>query len=485
MPVRMGAGVYTGAMKSTVLIVDDDPFTQQLFKGLLRSPAYALTVVGDLAEARKALSRDDFNLVVLDQRLPDGNGLDFFTEIRTERPQQIVVLITGYAAVQDAVRAVREGLFDYLTKPFENLDELEAVVQKALEVDRIYREVRALRTVIEGTAEQPLFGDSPQMTQLLAQVQHVAPLDTTVVISGESGTGKEVFANLIHAASSRASKPMVAVNCGALHESLLEAALFGYEKGAFTGAAKTTGGYFEQANGGSLFLDEITDMSPKLQASLLRVLQERSFIRLGSTEPRPSDFRLICATNKSLDAEVKSGRFRSDLYYRINVVTLRIPALREHRGDIMLLAHYFLAQFNQKFGKNAGPFTPSATAVMENAAWPGNIRELRHAVERAVVINAGGAIGSGDLGLAGGIHGPEVAANEEPESFSHAREQFERDYFEKLLRLANGSVAEAARLSGIARQNLYGHIHRLGLDPAKIRNAAGTAAPSKGPLSEQ
>jgi two-component system response regulator HydG len=458
-------------MAANILVVDDDPFTQQLFRGLLRPPANELTVVGTLAEAQTAFAAGDFNLVILDQRLPDGNGLDFFSRIRVERPRQVVILITGYAAVQDAIRAVREGLFDYLTKPFENLDELEAVILRALEIDRVYREIHELRSAMAGTAEQPMFGNSRPMTDLLAQVKHIAPLDTTVLIEGESGTGKEVFAKLIHSASSRAKQPMVAVNCGALHEALLEAALFGYEKGAFTGAAKTTGGYFEQANGGTLFLDEITDMSPKLQASLLRVLQERSFNRLGSASPRPSDFRLICATNKSLEAEVREGRFRSDLYYRINVVSLHIPPLREHKEDVMPLALYFLSHFNQKFGKGAGPFTPSASNAMEHAYWSGNIRELRHAVERAVAVNVQGPIGPADLGLAS-RPGTAVPASEEPRLFAEAREEFERDYFSNLLKWTSGSVAEAARLSGMARQNLYGHIHRLGLDHARMRAGA-------------
>jgi len=449
-------------MKAKILLVDDDHFIHQLFKGLLRPADFELTVAETLDEARAKFRAGNFNLVVLDQRLPDGNGLDFFVEVRAKCPQQIVILITGYAAVQDAVRAVREGLFDYLTKPFENIDELEAVVLKALEIDRAYREISELRIAVNGTTEQPMFGNSPQISKLLTQVKHLAPLDTSVVIEGESGTGKEVFAKLIHSASSRAKVPMVAVNCGALQESLLEAALFGYEKGAFTGADKTTGGYFEQADGGTLFLDEITDMSPKLQASLLRVLQEHCFSRLGSAVQKSSDFRLICATNKSLQAEVKSGRFRSDLYYRINVVTLRIPALREHREDILPLALYFLTHFNQKFKKNAGPFTPSANIAMDNAGWPGNIRELRHAVERAVAVNTGGPIGPADMDLAVSQDAGPIASWE-PCSLVDAREEFERKYFSNLLKWANGSMAEAARLSGIARQNLYGHINRLGL----------------------
>jgi DNA-binding NtrC family response regulator len=453
-------------MTAAILVVDDDVYTQQLFKGLLRSIAQ-VEIAGTLSDARAAFRSRDFNLVILDQRLPDGNGLEFFAEMRGERPRQVVILITGYAEIQDAVRAVREGMFDYRTKPFDNLEELEAVIVKALEMDRAYREIRDLRTIFGAASEQPIIGTSLKIDQLLAQIRNAAPLDTTILIEGESGTGKEVFAKLIHSLSGRAKASLLTVNCGALHESLLEAALFGYEKGAFTGAAKTTSGYFEQADGATLFLDEITDMSPKLQASLLRVLQEHSFTRLGSTTQKTTDFRLICATNKSLETEVKAGRFRSDLYFRINVVSLHVPALREHPEDILSLALYFLSHFNQKFNKNTGPFTPSAIAAMANANWPGNVRELKHAVERAVAINPGGPIGPGDLCLAGNQNNAPVCAID-PKSFREARDDFEREYFSDLLKHAGGSVTEAARVSGIARQNIYGHINRLGLDVSNL-----------------
>jgi DNA-binding NtrC family response regulator len=459
------------AMKSSILVVDDDVYTQQLFKGLLRTIARDVEIVGTLREARAAFRSRDFNLVILDQRLPDGSGLDFFAEMRGERPRQVVILITGYAEIQDAVRAVREGMFDYRTKPFDNLDELETVIVKALEMDRAYREIQDLRTIIGAESGQPIVGDSLKISQLITQIRNAAPLNTTILIEGESGTGKEVFVKLIHSLSGRAKAPMLAVNCGALHESLLEAALFGYEKGAFTGAAKTTAGYFEQANGATLFLDEITDMSPKLQASLLRVLQEYSFTRLGSTTPIATDFRLICATNKSLEAEVKAGRFRSDLYFRINVVCLRVPPLREHPEDVLSLALYFLSHFNQKFNKNIGPFTPSAIAAMSSASWPGNIRELKHAIERAVAVNPGGAIVPADLGLAGSRNNAPSCASDLL-TFREARDDFERAYFTALLKSAGGSVTEAARVSGIARQNIYGHLNRLGLDVSNLPDAA-------------
>lgn len=452
-------------MKTKILLVDDDPYTRELFKGLLRDGAIELQTAVNTAEARRAFHATDFNLVILDQRLPDGNGLDLFAEMRSERPRQMAILITGFAAVRDAVRAVREGLFDYLTKPFENIEELDAVIGKALEMDRAYREIVNLRETLETRPGRPvIISRSAAMERLLLQVRQAAPLDTTVLIEGESGTGKEVVAKQIHALSRRAEGPLLELNCGALSESLLEATLFGYEKGAFTSAAKATAGYFEEANDGTLLLDEISDMSPKLQSSLLRVLQEHTFARLGSTVQRPSDFRLICATNKSLEAEMKAGRFRSDLYYRINVVVMRVPPVRERREDIMALALFFLDHFNRKFSKNVGPYTQEAIMALESADWPGNVRELQHAVERAVVTNVDGPIHPADFGMLSGNLGVQATASvDRLLPFREAREHFEREYFVNLLHSVGGNVSEAARISGIARQNLYGHIERLGI----------------------
>ena len=451
-------------MKSKILLVDDDPFTQRLFKDLLRdSKTVNLNIAADVALARKAFRSADFNLVILDQRLPDGNGLDLFAEMRRERPRQMAILITGYAEVRDAVRAVREGLFDYLTKPFEDLEELEAVINKALEMDRAYREIASLRETLGTDSGYPtIIASSKIMQRQLLQVQQVAPLDITVLIEGDSGTGKELFAKQIHAMSPRAKGPLLEINCGALSESLLEATLFGYEKGAFTGAGKMTQGYFEAADGGTLLLDEITDMSLKLQSSLLRVLQERTFVRLGSTVKISSDFRLICATNKNLEAEVKAGRFRADLYYRIHVMVLHIPTLRQRPEDILSLAMFFLGHYNRKFGKNIESFTADAITAMASAYWAGNVRELKHSIERAVAVNAGGPIIPADLGISGYIF-QEAAPAAQLLPFRDARERFMRAYFTNLLQVAGGNISEAARLSGIARQNFHAHIKQLGI----------------------
>ena len=451
-------------MKSKILLVDDDPYTQQLFEGLLRSDDVELRVAGNIAEARKEFDSADFNLILLDQRLPDGNGLDFFKEIRALRAQQVVILITGHADLRDAIGAVRGGVFDYLTKPFKNLDELTAIIGRALEMDRAYREIDNLQAMLAVRPGRPfVVGRSAAMQKLLQQLQRIAPLDTTVLIEGESGTGKELVARQIHELSPRSKQPFVGLNCGGLSESLLEATLFGYEKPAFTSGSAATPGYFEEATGGTLVLDELGELSPKLQSSLLRVLQERTYSRLGSVIQRTGDFRLICTSSTSLEDRVKAGDFRSDLYYRINVNLLRFPPLRERREDILSLALLFLDQFNAKFSKAAGPFVPEAIAALEAAPWAGNARELQHVIERAVAVNVRGPIVVADLGL--GAHdrvaGDHKAAG--PMSLQQAKERFERAYFIDLLHSVGGNVSEAARQSHISRQALHRYLKQLGI----------------------
>ena len=453
-------------MLPKILVVDDDRYTRTLIEQLMRKSAEVhLAESGEAA--RQLFAAIDFNLVLMDQRLPQDKGLDLLREFRLQRPKLVAILITGFADVRDAVAAVREGLFDYLTKPFEDLEALEAVIGKALELDRAYREIDSLRTRLAVESGAPnIIGQSPPMERLLGQIREVAGLDTTVLLEGESGTGKDVMAKLIHAWSQRASQPYLEVNCGGLPESLLESLLFGYEKGAFTGASRATPGYFEKAHNGNLFLDEIADMSPKLQSSLLRVLQDHSFCRIGSTQPRSTDFRLICATNRALVGEVKAGRFREDLYYRINVVALSLPPLRERAGDIIRLAVHFLDQYNTKFGKQCGPFTPQAVQALEACRWAGNVRELQHCIERVVALQPGGAIDA--------IHlSPTCNASPEADqldsatpaqalAYQEARAEFERDYLRHLLDAAGGNISEAARLSGVPRKNLYVRMKRWG-----------------------
>lgn len=447
-----------------VLVVDDDPYTRRLFDALLKGKGLTPIFAQTAGEARNLLETSSFNLVVMDQRLPDGNGLDLVKEMRVAHPRLIAVLVTGFADVRDAMRAVREGLFDYLTKPFDNLEELEVVIDRALELDRAYREVDDLRNTLASGGKSPIVvGRSVAIRSLQQRIEQVAPLDTTVLIEGESGTGKELVARMIHASSSRAKGPFLAINCGALSESLLESTLFGYEKGAFTGAVRACPGYFEDANGGTLFLDEIADTSPKLQSSLLRVIQERAFCRLGSTKLISGDFRLLCATNRPLATEVRAERFREDLYYRINVVSLDVPPLRQRTKDIPLLAAYFLDHFNVRFGKSVGPLLPETFRHLESGQWPGNVRQLRNVIERTVALGSEGPVGAGDIDLLGR---PSVDASDaltELAPYHEARQAFEQKYLKDLFSSSGGNISEAARMSGISRQNLYVRMKRWGI----------------------
>ncbi|MEW6513107.1 MAG: sigma-54 dependent transcriptional regulator [Pseudomonadota bacterium] len=451
-------------MTPKILVVDDDRHTRILLERLLGKTA-DVSLATDGAEARRLFAAEDCNLVLMDQRLPDANGIELLREFRGQRPQLVGILMTGFADVRDAVAAVREGLFDYQTKPFEDIEALEAVIGKALELDRAYREIAGLRAQLANEPELPVvIGQSNAMQFALGQIRQVAGLDTTVLLEGESGTGKDLAAKLIHALSARAGKPFLEVNCGGLPETLLESLLFGYEKGAFTGASQATAGYFEKAHGGNLFLDEIADMSPKLQSNLLRVLQDHSYLRVGSTVPRKADFRLICATNRPLLDEVKAGRFREDLYYRIAVVTARMPPLREREGDIVPLAMHFLDHYNLKFGKTCGPFTPAAMHALEGCRWEGNVRQLQHCIERAVALHAGGPVDAMHLmaGQTADPHEPPSTASAAALVYQEARADFERDYLHRLLESAGGNVSEAARLSGIPRQNFYVRMKRWG-----------------------
>lgn len=454
-------------MLPRILIVDDDRHTRHFLERLLCRTA-ELSLAVDANEARARFSAGDFNLVLMDQRLPDANGIDLLREFRKIRPHLVAILMTGFADVRDAVAAVREGVFDYQSKPFEDLDALEAVIGKALELDQAYREIDNLRAQLEAEHRLPVIvGQSAAMAHAQAQLQRVAGLDITVLLEGESGTGKDLAAKLIHGLSARSEHPFLEVNCGGLPETLLESLLFGFEKGAFTGAGQATAGYFEKAHGGTLFLDEIADMSPKLQSSLLRVLQDNVYTRIGGSQPRKADFRLVCATNRPLLAEVKAGRFREDLYYRIAVVTICMPPLRERTGDILPLAMHFLETFNAKFGRRCGPFTPAAVQALESHAWEGNVRELQHCIERTVALNTDGPVSDMHL-FPEGIDAmrsvaPSASPGDSALGYQDARATFERDYMVRLLDAAHGNVSEAARLSGIPRQNLYVRMKRWGI----------------------
>jgi two-component system, NtrC family, response regulator HydG len=371
---------------TTLLIIDDEKPIRESLHRTLRQEEYQVRLAENGAQGLRFLEAERIDLAVVDMVLPDWNGVDLLKKIKSEWPEVEVVLVTAYGTIETAVEAMKYGAYDFLTKPFKQAQILNAI-KKALEKFELEKENRLLKEQLsEQTINRKLVGTSPEMMRLKKMIQQVAPSSATVFIQGESGTGKEVVAETIHYLSARASRPVVKVNCAALPETLLEAELFGYEKGAFTGAFARKEGRFDLARGGTLFLDEIGDMPLATQVKLLRVLQDGTYERLGGTETLEADVRIIAATHHDLEQDVKSKRFREDLYYRINVIALKIPPLRERTDEIPILANHFLKIYATKNGKKVTGFTESAINALTSYEWPGNVRQLENVVERAVVL---------------------------------------------------------------------------------------------------
>lgn len=450
----------------TILIVDDEDYTCTLIRKLLGGKGYNILVAKNGAQAIETFREAPAHVVLLDQRMPGLSGLEVLETLKTIDRHAAVIMMTGYGTVEEAVTAMRLGAFHYITKPFNNLDEVEILIERALKEKMLEDENRYLRERLDrGLSFEGVIGKSKAMVEIMDLVKKVAPLHSTILVNGETGTGKELLAKTIHQNSERADRKFIAINCGALTESLLESALFGFEKGAFTGAVKTTPGYFEEADGGTLFLDEITGTSLKLQTSLLRVLQEKEFSRIGETARRKTDFRLIAASNDDIEKEVAEGRFREDLYYRINVIPINLPPLRERKEDIPFLANYFLEQMNDKLGKSVGPFSLETIELMETYDWKGNVRELENLVERVVALKQGDKIEAYDLpphlfkeqilSVPASIHSDL--------SYQEAKDHFEKLYLEEVLKKTNGNISRASEITGIKRQNLYLKLNRHGL----------------------
>ncbi len=409
-----------------------------------------------------------FDVVLLDLHLGEDSGLEVLAEIRAESTATPVVMMTGSTALSSAVEAMRQGAFDYLQKPFEPIQVLAAAVQRALEHKRLVERNRFLERRLElADRFQGLVGSSKAMRQMFALVESVAPADTTVLVLGESGTGKELVARAIHDRSRRSAKPFVAVNCGALTETVLESELFGHVKGAFTGAFSSRRGLFEEAQGGTLLLDEVGELPMGMQVRMLRVLQEREVKPVGSNESRRVDVRLIAATNKDLANAVHAGTFRHDLLYRLDVVSVEVPRLRDRPEDIAPLAQHFVEKHARRLGLPQASFEPEVLERLSAHDWPGNVRELENAVERAVVLAKGRPIAADLLppairGLAQqASHRPATVGFERP--LHEARDAFERSYLESALAQAGGNLAEAARASGLDRSNFRRLVKRHGL----------------------
>jgi DNA-binding NtrC family response regulator len=443
-----------------ILVVDDEPAQRELVGGFLRKHGFDVVEAGSGREAVARFKEESFDLVLTDQRMPDLSGLDVLEAVRSTSPEAAVVIMTAYGTIETAVSAVKAGAADYLTKPL-NLDDLLHRVYRVRERQRLVAENRELREALAGRHRvEGIIGDSGRMQEVLSLVRRVAPSDATVLIRGESGTGKELIARALHQASPRATGALVKVNCAALAESLLETELFGHEKGAFTGAVASRKGRFELADGGSIFLDEIGDLPPHVQVKLLRVLQEREFERVGSSRPVKVDVRLLAATHRDLEALVREGRFREDLYYRINVVTIVLPPLRERREDLLPLIEHFLRAFAEKNGKAVRGVTREAREALLRYDYPGNIRELENLIERAVVLTRDDVIGVEDLPLA-----LETPAQESGEGAGiiAAVEGLERRMIREALTKADGTQTRAAEMLGISERVLRYKLKKYGL----------------------
>lgn len=451
----------------TLLVVDDEPKMLRLLELQLSAAGQRVLTAPSAEEGLKRLRQQPLDLVVTDLRLPGMDGLAFLHAIKREAPALPVIVMTAHGTVETAVEAMKAGAADYVLKPFP-LEELRLVVDKELGVASLRRENASLREALGERYSFPnLIGSSPRMQEVFALVARVAPTNSTVLLGGESGVGKDRIARALHQNSRRASGPFIKINCAAIPENLLESELFGFEKGAFTGAVHAKPGKFELADQGTLFLDEIGDVPLAVQVKLLRVLQEREFERLGGTRTLQVDVRLIAATNRNLRAALEEGTFREDLYYRLNVVPIEIPPLREHKEDIPELAAFFLARFAAAAGKSIAGFTPAATAKLMAAPWPGNIRELENIVERAVALGDGPELDAPDIRL-------ELAPPPPPSPegallpSGWTLEQWEQAVIRDALRRANGNKSQAARLLGLSRNALRYRLSTMGEtdDPA-------------------
>jgi two-component system response regulator HydG len=449
---------------NTVLVVDDDPAHRTMLRTLLTGWGYDIDEADDGSAAIERVHERAFDLIMMDIRMVKVSGLEALTEIKALNPAIPIIIMTAYSSIETAVEALKSGAYDYLTKPLD-FDELRLVMGRAMEHTHLREENRLLRETLGSHFDtQHIIGRSAPMIRLMETVAQVAPSEATVLITGESGTGKEMIAGAIHFNSPRKDGPFVKINCAAITETLLESELFGHEKGAFTGAHRQKEGRFRQAHGGSLFLDEISEMSLAMQVKLLRVLQEREITRVGGEEVIKVNVRIIAATNKDLAREIEEGRFREDLYYRLNVVALEMPPLRERREDIPLLAQHFLEALSKENRKNIKGFTPQAMDRLMKYDWPGNVRELMNAVERGVILSRSEYLDEEVLSL---ISSDESSSQDissgDGANANMPLDEVEKTTILKTLESAGGNKSEAARRLGITRRTLHKRLKLYGV----------------------
>jgi len=434
---------------SRILVVDDEDGIRRSLTGILSDEGFETTTARDGERAIASIvDEGPPDVVLLDIAMPGRDGVEILVELRERWPELPVVMMSGHGTVETAVRTTKHGAYDFIEKPL-SIDKVLLTIQHALDQSRLSRENRELRA--ETLRAHEIIGESPEVAELNKQIEVAAPSNGWVLITGENGTGKELVARQIHARSRRADGPFVEVNCAAIPEELIESELFGYEKGAFTGAVGQRAGKFELAHGGTIFLDEIADMSLMTQAKVLRILQEQSFTRVGGRETLDVDVRVIAATNKDLEYEIEQGRFREDLYYRLNVIPFRVPPLRERPGDVPLLAREFMREFCAEAGVKPKRITARAMKLLQSHSWPGNVRELRNLMERLVIMTPGPTLDAGDL--------PDVVrsgtrAETEAPTLEEARRNFERDFLMARLAEHGWNISRTAEAIGIARESL-------------------------------
>ncbi len=446
-----------------ILVVDDDANILKVLKMRLEAEGYQVTTAGEAQTAQQLATDTAFDFALVDLKLNGTNGIQLMETLHQLNPEMPVIILTAYGTIKSAVEAMRKGAYSYLTKPF-NYDELLLQTKNCIEKTRLTKEIKSLKKMVKDRyGFDNIIGRSHKMEKVLEQVAKAADSDSTICIEGESGTGKELIAKTLHLASSRADRQFVAINCAAIPETLFESELFGYKKGAFTGAIQNKEGLMSQAQGGTFFLDEISEIPLSMQAKLLRVMQEKEFVPVGGRKTIKMDIRFLASTNKNLREEVTKGSFREDLFYRIYVIAIHLPPLRERKGDIPVLSHYFLDKLSNDMDKKMTGFSSKALQKLMRHTWPGNVRELQNTIERAITMGNKDII-SDELIL--------PALNAEENNLiplKDAKENFEKDYLLQLIELTDGNMAQAARLAGKYRADLYGLLKKYDLNPSDFR----------------
>jgi DNA-binding NtrC family response regulator len=444
-------------MSAKILIVDDEPAVRDSLRRWFRDDGYDIGIANGASEALTRLAETKWDLALVDIRMPGVDGIELQRRIHAADPQLVVIMMTGYASVDTAVAALKNGAYDYITKPLDP-DDVSHLVRNAIAHRRSREENERLRTVVASHARTDIIGNSPAIRKVFDAIETVGPTDATVLLTGESGTGKEVVAKAIHNASPRRFHPLVAIHCGALTETLLESELFGHEKGAFTGAQYRKKGKFEMAEGGTVLLDEIGDISLKTQTDLLRVLQEKEITRVGGHQPIKVDFRCVAATNKDLEKLIADGHFRPDLYYRLNVFRMELPPLRDRREDIPLLVHFFIEKYAASMNRKISGVSPEAMNLIQQYHWPGNVRELENAVERAIVVARDGELTAENFAIkSSAAHAPSAIPIE-----NVPLEAAEKEHILRVLASCDYNQTRAAEVLRIDRVTLHKKLKRYG-----------------------